>query len=82
MTPKFDFTPYHKAATKNFKLLESSNLDCSGALYNDSITQYSSEFKGIDQLEKVMQHHPRWTAMKLQLNNGVRFDAATKSKKT
>ena len=76
MDPKLRFDIFTKAAVSNFKLLKSTHFDlkalCNRGKGRSAIT-FGSEFKEIEDLERLLKRHPRWRKLKDQLTNGATF---------
>ena len=71
--PRFRFDISPEAAQYNLNLLKLTKFDLE-SLLNDrqkpSITNYGSEFKPTVNLAKLLQHHPRWKALRQLLDQG------------
>ena len=69
---RFDISP--AAAAHNWKVFEEYEFDVRRILCNsNSITNFGSEFKTIEQLETLLIRHPRWIDLKQRLTYGVSF---------
>ena len=73
--PKFIFEMSAEAAEKNWKVLESNNLDLNEALSHQQSSQlgYGSEFRQTNLLNLILQHHPLWDRLKSQFTEGAYF---------
>ena len=76
--PEFQFDTTDEAAEFNWNLLSSNNFDLESILtrQTSSITSYGSEFKLSSDLESLLQHHPRWPALRTKLDHGSLFPLA------
>ena len=72
---KFKFEVTRSAAEHNINLLRRFNFNLMEALKydNDSFTATGSEFRSIQILEPLLQHHPLWNRLKTHLLTGIRF---------
>ena len=71
--PLVRFDVSNDAADHNFKLFQEANYNLDSILNikdSPSVTSYGSEFKQVDQLEKLLIHHPRWLTLKKILLKG------------
>ena len=78
--PKFQFDTTRAAAQHNLNRLIENQFDLEGLL-NDkmrpSVTHYGSEFKSTEHLQNLLQHHPRWGALKQMLEVGSKWKLET-----
>ena len=69
---RFDISP--EAAHHNFILLQGFNFDLDRLLQstkpNVCATSYGSEFKAVNELDLLFQHHPRWKNLRPKLLQG------------
>ena len=74
MNPSFIFKMSSEAAKENWKILSSfNNLGSALDSQKESQLSYGSEFRKPSLLQHIFKHHPLWSRLKDQLQNGVKF---------
>ena len=78
----FNFEPSSLEAAKNWRVLETFELDFSKVLKaeKDSQLVYSSKCKDITLLELIFKNHPPWSKMKSHLSRGSSYPLTLISK--
>ena len=70
--PKLSFQISKASAIKNFQVLRDNNWNLEKVINSKefSVTNYGSEFKVVDDLDPLLELHPRWKTLRHKLING------------
>jgi hypothetical protein len=72
--PQLCFEVSDEAAAFNMRILRENKFDLEKILNSHpSVTSYGSEFKSVEELEPLLQYHPRWKDLKTKLTEGAAF---------
>ena len=83
--PKFHFTRTMEAAKHNWEIItQYRHLGEALDSQQNSILRYGSEFRPVQSLQPLLEHHPLWPRLKISLSSGVQFplyDTTSEEKK-
>ena len=73
--PKLSFQISKASAIKNFQVLRDNNWNLEKVINSKefSVTNYGSEFKVVDDLDPLLELHPRWKTLRHKLINGCNY---------